>query len=134
MPLDLVVVLLNKFVSQGGTQTFAHYWRLRCRLPERNGAHCRVLARGSMGSIMIEFEDGACFIVGWRTIRRLHSLPRVLECPASQSTFFGGEQMPNQYTKAKAKTKSGGKTITKARAKTKTKSAPKAKAKAAGAR
>jgi hypothetical protein len=68
---DRATPLLFKTVSQGGPQKFTHYWRLRCRLPERNGQHCRVLARGSMGSIMIEFADGARFIVGWRTIRRL---------------------------------------------------------------
>lgn len=48
-----------------------HTWRLNCRLPERKGHGCRVLARGTMGSIMIEFEDGVRYIVGWRTIRRI---------------------------------------------------------------
>jgi len=66
-------MLLIKNGAQGGSQTLTHYWRLRCRLPERNGQHCRVLARGSMGSIMIEFADGVRFVVGWRSIRRLQN-------------------------------------------------------------
>jgi hypothetical protein len=49
---------------------FTHFWRLRCRLPERYGQHCRVLVRGKMGSIMIEFRDGVRHIVGWRSIRK----------------------------------------------------------------
>lgn len=48
-----------------------HYWRLHCRLPERYKQHCRILVRGSLGSILIEFEDGARYVVGWRTVRRL---------------------------------------------------------------
>jgi hypothetical protein len=69
-----VVVGFSNFVSQPASQqTMTHYWRLRCRLPERRGAHCRVLARGRMGSIMIEFADGVRFVVGWRSIRKLRN-------------------------------------------------------------
>jgi hypothetical protein len=35
-----------------------HFWRVRTRLPERFGQSCRVLARGSMNTILVEFEDG----------------------------------------------------------------------------
>ena len=58
-------------------------------MPERNGQHCRVLARGSMGSIMIEFADGARFVVGWRTIRKLDKRAIL---PRSVNYFERGEQ------------------------------------------
>jgi hypothetical protein len=48
-----------------------HYWRLRCRLPERNGHPCRVIARGAMNSIQIEFADGVRHIVSRYAVRRL---------------------------------------------------------------
>lgn len=50
---------------------YEHYWRLNCRLPERKGKPCRVLAKGKMGTILIEFEDGVRYFVGWRTIRKI---------------------------------------------------------------
>lgn len=51
--------------------TMTHTWRLNCRLPERKGMKCRVLAHGKMGTILIEFADGVRHFVGWRTIRRI---------------------------------------------------------------
>jgi hypothetical protein len=47
--------------------TWSHYWRVRARLPERFGHRCRVLARGSMNTILIEFE-------GWLPSRHLAQL------------------------------------------------------------
>ena len=38
--------------------TLTHYWRVRTRLPERHGQPCRVLARGRLNTIMVEFADG----------------------------------------------------------------------------
>lgn len=35
-----------------------HYWRIRKWLPERFNQRCRVLARGKMNTILVEFEDG----------------------------------------------------------------------------
>jgi len=35
-----------------------YYWRIRKWLPERFGQLCRILARGKMNSIIVEFEDG----------------------------------------------------------------------------
>jgi len=35
-----------------------HVWFWKSRLPERKGAPCRILARGKMNSILVEFEDG----------------------------------------------------------------------------
>lgn len=48
-----------------------HFWRLRCRLPERHGTGCRVIARGTMNSVQIEFEDGVRHIVSHFSIRRI---------------------------------------------------------------
>lgn len=49
---------------------FDHVWRLRVRLPERHGTRCRVLARGRMNSIEIEFEDGVHHIVSRYAVRK----------------------------------------------------------------
>jgi len=35
-----------------------HYWFWKKKLGERNRQPCRVLARGKMNSILVEFEDG----------------------------------------------------------------------------
>ena len=35
-----------------------YVWRVRSRLPARFGQRCRVLVRGRMNSILVEFEDG----------------------------------------------------------------------------
>jgi len=35
-----------------------HTWFWKSRLPERKGQPCKVLARGEMNSILVEFEDG----------------------------------------------------------------------------
>jgi hypothetical protein len=35
-----------------------HVWYWRCRLAERKGQPCRVLARGKLNSILVEFNDG----------------------------------------------------------------------------
>lgn len=55
------------------TVAFDYFWRLRVRLPERNGAPCRVLARGAMNSIQIEFEDGVRHIVSRYAVRKRKS-------------------------------------------------------------
>lgn len=50
---------------------FDHYWRLRCRLPERHGTACRVLARGRLNTIKIEFEaDGVRHFVSRYAVRK----------------------------------------------------------------
>jgi len=37
---------------------FAYIWYWKSRLPERKGKACRVLVRGRMNTILVEFEDG----------------------------------------------------------------------------
>jgi len=48
-----------------------HYWRIRKWHPERFGQPCKVLARGRMNSILIEFEDGYQLVTSRWSVRRL---------------------------------------------------------------
>lgn len=48
-----------------------HYWRVRATLPDRFREPCRVIARGKMNSIQIEFTDGTRHIVSRYAVRRL---------------------------------------------------------------
>jgi hypothetical protein len=50
-----------------------HYWRVRATLPDRFGQPCRVLARGRMNSICIEFADGVRHIVSRYAVRLLNT-------------------------------------------------------------
>jgi hypothetical protein len=50
--------------------TYDHTWYWRARLPERKGQPCRVLARGSMNSILVEFADGFRAITSRYAVRR----------------------------------------------------------------
>lgn len=50
--------------------TLDHVWRLRCRLGDLHGNPCRILARGKMNSILIEFADGTRHIVSRYAVRR----------------------------------------------------------------
>lgn len=45
-------------------------WRWRVNLPERYGTRCRLIARGTMNSCEIEFEDGVRHIVSRNAIRK----------------------------------------------------------------
>ena len=53
-----------------------HYWRVRTRLPERFGQPCRVLARGSKNTILVEFEDGYRVATSRNYVRRIPRTPR----------------------------------------------------------
>lgn len=52
-----------------------HFWRLRCRLPERHGQPCRVVARGALNTVAIEFADGVRYFVSRWAVRRLPEIP-----------------------------------------------------------
>ncbi len=52
-----------------------HVWFWRSRLPERKGQHCRVLARGTMNSALVEFEDGYRVITSRWAVRALKNNP-----------------------------------------------------------
>jgi hypothetical protein len=47
-----------------------HTWYWRARLPERKGQPCRVLVRGSMNSILVEFADGFRAVTSRYAVRR----------------------------------------------------------------
>ncbi len=49
---------------------FDRVWFWRSTLPERKGARCRLIARGTMNSCLIEFEDGVRHIVSRFAIRK----------------------------------------------------------------
>lgn len=52
------------------TQPFDRIWFWRATLPDRKGTPCRMLARGTMNSALIEFTDGARFIVSRNAFRK----------------------------------------------------------------
>ena len=47
-----------------------HYWYWKRKLPDRKGQLCRVLARGKMNSILVEFEDGFRVITSRYAVRK----------------------------------------------------------------
>jgi len=49
---------------------YDHIWFWRARLPERKGHPCRVLARGRMNNILVEFQDGYKVVTGRYAVRK----------------------------------------------------------------
>lgn len=47
-----------------------YIWFWRSRLPSRTGQPCRVLARGKMNSILVEFADGFRVVTSRHAVRR----------------------------------------------------------------
>jgi hypothetical protein len=47
-----------------------YMWRWRKRLGERYGQRCRILARGSKNSVLVEFEDGYRVLTSRWAVRR----------------------------------------------------------------
>ncbi len=45
-------------------------WRVSCRLPERKGQRCRVVASGAKWTSLVEFEDGFRVFTSRRYLRR----------------------------------------------------------------
>lgn len=50
--------------------TFDRIWFWRRRLSERKGQRCRIVARGTMNSCLVEFEDGYKVITSRFAIRK----------------------------------------------------------------
>ena len=50
--------------------SFDHFWFWKSKLPGRKGTHCRVLARGRMNSVLIEFQDGYKVLTSRYAVRR----------------------------------------------------------------
>jgi hypothetical protein len=51
--------------------TYDHTWYWRSRLGERKGQRCRVVARGKMNSVLVEFTDGFRVITSRWAVRRV---------------------------------------------------------------
>ena len=49
---------------------FDHVWFWRARLPERKGQSCRVLARGTLNSALVEFGDGYRTVTSRYAVRK----------------------------------------------------------------
>lgn len=64
-------ILLGELVGiMKGAPEFDHIWFWKTRLPERKGQKCRVLARGKMNSIKVQFEDGTIVITSRYAVRK----------------------------------------------------------------
>lgn len=50
--------------------TWPYVWYWRRRLPDRKGLPCRILQRGRMNSILVEFEDGRLVITSRYAVRK----------------------------------------------------------------
>ena len=50
---------------------FPFIWYWRARLPERKGQRCRVLARGRMNSVLVQFADGWKVVTSRYVIRKV---------------------------------------------------------------
>jgi len=46
-----------------------YIWYWRKKLPERKNQRCRILARGKMNSVLVEFEDGYRVITSRYAVR-----------------------------------------------------------------
>jgi hypothetical protein len=49
---------------------YPYRWFWRAKLGERKGQPCRVLARGKMQSVLVEFDDGYRVITGRHAVRK----------------------------------------------------------------
>ena len=61
---------------------WTHRWFWRKRLPDRKGQPCRVLVRGRMNSILVEFTDG------FRVVTSRYAVRKVLS-PHMDNEFLG---------------------------------------------
>ena len=57
------------------TLPFDHVWHWRKRLPERKGQACRVLVRGKMNSVLVEFLDGKRYVTSRYAVRMSKCYP-----------------------------------------------------------
>lgn len=62
-----------------------HIWFWKTRLPDRKGQSCKVLARGALNSIMVEFADGFRVITSRYAVRLKASSPKTLAPPPASS-------------------------------------------------
>ncbi|MEE8384511.1 MAG: hypothetical protein V3S01_01155 [Dehalococcoidia bacterium] len=50
--------------------TWPWYYRVKRWLPERTGEPCRLLAQSKKGARLIQFRDGALYVVPFWAVRR----------------------------------------------------------------
>lgn len=50
---------------------YDHIWFWKSRLPDRKGQKCRVLIKGKMNSILVEFEDGYRVVTSRFAVRKI---------------------------------------------------------------
>lgn len=62
-------------------------WWWRSRLPERKGQRCRVIARGRLNSVLVEFEDGLRVVTSRYAVRAVSVASPTLP-------FDAGERAP----------------------------------------
>lgn len=65
--------VVDPIANAGNTTSaqFTHFWRIRKWHPERHGQPCRVLARGALNTVLIEFQDGQRMTTSRWFIRRI---------------------------------------------------------------
>ncbi len=54
----------------GYNNNFPYVWYWKKRLPDRRGQPCRILARGKLNSILVEFKDGYTVITSRYAVRK----------------------------------------------------------------
>jgi hypothetical protein len=57
--------------DQPAPAEYTHIWRVRTRLGDRFGTRCKVLSRGGMNSILVEFSDGLRVVTSRFYVRRV---------------------------------------------------------------
>jgi hypothetical protein len=63
-------------------RAYPYVWFWRSALGDRKGMPCRVLARGRMNSILVEFEDGYRVVTARYAVRRRQLATAQLSLPA----------------------------------------------------
>lgn len=53
------------------TDDFNYIWFWKKKLPDRKNDKCRVIARGKLNSILIEFEDGFKVVTSRYAVRKI---------------------------------------------------------------
>ncbi len=61
---------------------YTSVWWWRSRLGDRKGQRCRVIARGRLNSIVVEFEDGFRVVTSRYAVREPRDAPRDRGTPA----------------------------------------------------
>jgi hypothetical protein len=55
-------------------KAYPYTWFWKSRLPDRKGQQCRVLKRGRMNSILVEFPDGFRVVTSRYAVRKINRL------------------------------------------------------------